>query len=511
MASSSENVAISVDSDEEGEENGREEDVTSSAWHPVWKSFEKITQNTIRKTKCLVKNSNGKQCSTILSGWWPKNAMVHLKAKHRAEYEIRKQERTRIDKKSKVENKKLTDDRNQLRLPMSGLKYLPQHPKQRLVTKKLAKAFMANSLATRLIESDEFRDVINSLDEQYNVPSAYLLGQEEKLLFSSMKKNIHESLQSAAKIALTADLWTKRGGTESFIGITAHFFDKISHRRRTATLAIRELNGAHVAAKIYDAVMKILTEWDIPISKISKVVTDNGSNMIKAFQDSVQLAYLQETHIVEEPIIQENESAGLGNYNEENIMDTNWGLEQSFREDEDDDIAAEMANFDTEEAATKMAFFGLERLSCFAHSLQCSVRILDNSSFTTASRTKAFKLIESFAHSPKATQLLIEKTKKKLLTVCRTRWSYSCLALRRLLELRTAVDEITIMKEFPKFEELTNREWNHIERYVKFMQPFADATYVLEGDKYTTISEIIPQLLDLQFHLEEVSHSLRKF
>ena len=31
-------------------------------------------------------------------------------------------------------------------------------------------------------------------------------------------------------------------------------------------------------------VIAVLTEWDIPVSKVNVIVTDNGSNMVAAFK-----------------------------------------------------------------------------------------------------------------------------------------------------------------------------------------------------------------------------------
>ena len=35
---------------------------------------------------------------------------------------------------------------------------------------------------------------------------------------------------------------------------------------------------------------EVLMEWDIPLSKVAVVITDNGSNMVKTFKQMVQCA-----------------------------------------------------------------------------------------------------------------------------------------------------------------------------------------------------------------------------
>lgn len=98
---------------------------------------------------------------------------------------------------------------------------------------------------------------------------------------------------------------------------------------------------------------------------------------------------------------------------------------------------------------------------------------------------------------------MIEETGKKLMTACPTRWSYTLLALERLLELKPCIARIADENE--TIDNLRKADWIDIENYVKLMKPFADATYSVEGQNYTTISEVIPQLVELKKHLKDVS------
>jgi len=111
--------------------------------------------------------------------------------------------------------------------------------------------------------------------------------------------------------------------------------------------------------------------------------------------------------------------------------------------------------------------------------------------------------MESFSHSWKATQLIIKIAGKKLLTACKTRWSYNSLAFERLLELRGAITQVT--EQLQNIDNLSNTQWSDIERYVKFVKPFANSTYSIEGELHATLSQVIPELEQLRHHLEEVS------
>jgi hypothetical protein len=51
-------------------------------------------------------------------------------------------------------------------------------------------------------------------------------------------------MDPATKIAMTADIWTKRDVSESFLGVTAHWLDTKSHQKRMACLTLFESSMA---------------------------------------------------------------------------------------------------------------------------------------------------------------------------------------------------------------------------------------------------------------------------
>ena len=66
-------------------------------------------------------------------------------------------------------------------------------------------------------------------------------------------------------------------------------FSTRDHRRHQVALACLKLPHPHNAENIKNRVDEVLQEWDIPITKLNIVITDNGSNMLKAFK---QVAYV---------------------------------------------------------------------------------------------------------------------------------------------------------------------------------------------------------------------------
>ena len=104
-------------------------------------------------------------------------------------------------------------------------------------------------------------------------------------LLVDLKGRVAAKLQDSRKVALCTDIWTRKGMTQSFLGITAHFVMKSGHRRHVVTLAVKLLPSPHTAEFIEEALTSVLSEWNIPQQKVSAILTDNGSNMVTVFKE----------------------------------------------------------------------------------------------------------------------------------------------------------------------------------------------------------------------------------
>ena len=128
--------------------------------------------------------------------------------------------------------------------------------------------------------------------------------------------------------------------------MTAHFFLRYDHRRHVVTLAVRLLPHPHTADNIKKIMDEVLMEWDILLSKVAVVITDNGSNMVKMFKKTVQCTGEDEGETEED--------------------ETEEGEEEEICEDDD---------FEEREIDHDLSFeCYCKRLSCFAHTLQLVIQ-----------------------------------------------------------------------------------------------------------------------------------------
>ncbi len=69
-----------------------------------------------------------------------------------------------------------------------------------------------------------------------------------------------------------AVIWSKKGLSSSYLGITALFFPRNYHRRHVVTVAVHRLTSSHTAANIRCVVDEILAEWDIDPNKVYAIL-----------------------------------------------------------------------------------------------------------------------------------------------------------------------------------------------------------------------------------------------
>lgn len=98
----------------------------------------------------------------------------------------------------------------------------------------------------------------------------------------AVKTKINEDNPSA--ISLTMDAWTDNYRHIPFMTFTLHWISPTETKLRSCTLQTNFFPHPHTADNIVEELKKVLTEFNLN-SKIITLITDGGSNMIKAARD----------------------------------------------------------------------------------------------------------------------------------------------------------------------------------------------------------------------------------
>lgn len=245
-----------------------------------------------------------------------------------------------------------------------------------------------------LVENPEFKELVHVLDSRYQVPTRATIEKELNKVLIEMKGNIQSYMDQARLVNVCADIWTKRGMTASFLGVTAHFFSFKDHKRHNVTLAVRSMASPHT----------ILEEWKLPRFKIHCILTDNGSNMVAAFKKHHHTDHRRETvNDIEE---QQNELEVTEETNESELDE-----EPEDENSNDNDLSVpeeDIQEYEDQESEHDIVFCYYKRSSCFAHTLQLVVRTFDQNSASISMMNTVHKLVSKVNKSAKATESLLK-------------------------------------------------------------------------------------------------------
>ncbi|KAL4082422.1 hypothetical protein QTP88_021318 [Uroleucon formosanum] len=134
-----------------------------------------------------------------------------------------------------------------------------------------------------VVSKEGFKHMMAVLCPGYTVPSRQVFADTKiPAIYADVKMRIANELQTIQYVALTFDCWTSNT-LHPYIAITAHGINE-NWELKTFCLSCTSLDIEHTANNVKEMVLSVLEDWKIPLSKISGITTDNGTNMIKAIQ-----------------------------------------------------------------------------------------------------------------------------------------------------------------------------------------------------------------------------------
>ena len=273
-----------------------------------------------------------------------------------------------------------------------------------------------------------------------------------------MHAEISTDLRLARRIVLGMDCWSKKSLTASYLAISASFFHPSRHIPVHILLSLHQIAHPHTGSMLADKLNETLHEWGIERSQILVVVTDNGSNMVKAVR--------------------------MANEQQEAVEDA----------DEGESDIAETESEEPEEEPTEPEIevdTNLYRFPCLAHTLQLVLKELGKNQAYTNLVTKVRAVVRAVKISSVAQEKLIAACGQTVIKDCTTRWNSILMVIDRLLAIRPQVEEV--LREM-KIDSLTNSEWARLSDVQKLLTPFKSQTDSLQTDTLS-LSYVIPSLL----------------
>lgn len=157
------------------------------------------------------------------------------------------------EKKESIQKAKSLKVSHQLTLAdtlQSKAAYSKESQRYREICKKLAIFVGITNVPNSIVENLEFKDLLHTMDNCFVVPGRSVVGKELNKVLIELKAKIGSFLLEANKMSICVDIWSKKGMTSSYLGITAHFYSHKDRRLHTVTLAVRRMPSPHTGDNI---------------------------------------------------------------------------------------------------------------------------------------------------------------------------------------------------------------------------------------------------------------------
>ncbi|XP_051518931.1 zinc finger BED domain-containing protein 4 isoform X2 [Myxocyprinus asiaticus] len=349
-------------------------------------------------------------------------------------------------------------------------------PRQSLISEAIAKMIIRDLQPAQIVEYEGFCELLQLLEPRYiPVPCHYVQQQLLPAYVSQVQLAAKQALKGAESCSVTLDLWRSSTVGAGYLGVTCHFINADWHIR-SALLACLPLPDHRNPQQMLTEFDEISESHDIS-GKVFRVVADPlPCEDRSAFQ-------LPGFHLI-----------GNGEDEEEDSSDEETGA--------GGDKEAVVGN---ENHKSLDQCLGRSRIDCFAQLLaQCVKEGVCASPQISVPLSKAArlynyliatvapeKLVQVFGFSSASTNGQGSSDKN---------WNMQLKILRQMMESMDFLEDIVDRNDIV----LGNLEKAVLRELVELLEPFEEASDMVQGDKHVSISLALPCILGLRKHLAEV-------
>ncbi|KAK3920205.1 LOW QUALITY PROTEIN: E3 SUMO-protein ligase ZBED1 [Frankliniella fusca] len=233
-----------------------------------------LPQFSIRKDKPEGRNFNSKCkiCHTEISAstTTSRNRKKHLESRHRETLHLLKSTSKRANQhKPQDIRAKMDPDRRSL-------------VSQEVLDEMLIE-IVESKLPFMIVERPKFQRLLSKLAPGRKVMGRKTVRARVNAAFEKLKADLRAELAKADRVGATSVAW--KGYGRGYLGVTVHWLNPDTLQMRSAALALacRRTVGRQTLDALGTALQDIFQEWGIQ-GKVSRTVTDNGSNFVKAFR-----------------------------------------------------------------------------------------------------------------------------------------------------------------------------------------------------------------------------------
>ena len=373
---------------------------------------------------------------------------------------------------------------------LSQHSYTVSHPRQIELTQSIVSHLIVQgNLPISLAHQPWFKEFMKCVDKKFKMPSRYKVESTITKMYNDKQAILKEKLQSAQYVSLTLDMWSDRR-MRSFMGMTVHFVDNNLHLC-SFLLDFAYFTGRHTAINISNHCASVIDTHKLA-SKIFFIITDNATNMVKAFQDfrefntdgdgTTAASSATDESISEHPENENNNSLEVINEKEMDFdQDNNHNHDILLTEIVDDFEVMDDNNMNIILENLPFGNIKRKRLSCAIHTLQLVILDgLKTSKFLTNLQAKTSRLSNLIHTSNKFSESFFNIFKTTVPKTTNTRWNSLFIHFAAVAKLDSnQLNKVLLEHDYGNCT-LTKREYDMLREVVAILEPAYDATLLME-------------------------------
>nr|XP_047142890.1 zinc finger BED domain-containing protein 4-like [Hydra vulgaris] len=255
----------------------------------AWKFFDIST--TPHMSKCKLCDSLITRGGKSFKSYGTTAMVKHLRLKHSKEFELA-EEKKKVQSLPSISEASVASTTNTVQ---SNIIQALQKKKQWNIDdhrsirihKIIGKLITLDIQPFSIVEDTGFNELIKDAYPNYKLPCRTYFSQNViPSMYDELFKDIKIKISAANYLSLTTDIWTADTAKIAFLSITGHWIDLTKFSQETAVLRVIHFPEKHTGVHIKEYLQKSLETFEIPLSKIHLIVTDNASNMKAAVKNS---------------------------------------------------------------------------------------------------------------------------------------------------------------------------------------------------------------------------------
>jgi len=220
------------------------------------------------------------------------NLKSHLRVHHVTEYAVLKNAELAEKKvrQSEGDNNQASTNATTLKqtqlqqssLQTSSTKFSHDHPKQKLITEKIAQMICKDLRPYSIVDDLGFRAALKAAEPRYVMPSWKTFSDEIiPKMYAEIIAVVKSDVEGAASLAYATDAWTSCAN-QGYLSYTAHFLTS-DFAPRNYCLSVENVDESHTALNLAKSLSEQTVSWTTESQRGNKlklaVVSDNAANI----------------------------------------------------------------------------------------------------------------------------------------------------------------------------------------------------------------------------------------